>query len=207
MAWNVSGSIRAAGVADAAAIAAVHVEAWRETYMGIVPVQVLAGLSVDHRTEIWRRILTNPTAFSSSAVFVAERDGTVVGFGCCGMQRAESLNAQGYDGEISSIYVLRAFQRCGLGVALMSVMGGELQRRQLQAASLWVLRENESARRFYEKLGGDTIGNKKDIRGDGIIFVEVAYGWRDLGALAQRARNAVDREKPDGRSSRVWVAG
>src|SRR6516162_8896735 len=133
MAWNVGGSIRVAGVADAAGIAAVHVEAWRETYVGIVPVQVLASLSVDRRTEIWRRILTNPTAFNSSAVFVAERDGTVVGFGCCGMQRAESLNAQGYDGEISSIYVLRAFQRRGLGVALMSVMGRELQRRRRRA--------------------------------------------------------------------------
>jgi hypothetical protein len=132
MAWNVGGSIRVTGVADAAAIAAVHVEAWRETYVGIVPVQVLAGLSVDRRTEIWRRILTNPMAFSSSAVFVAERDRTVVGFGCCGMQRAESLSAQGYDGEISSICVLRAFQRCGR-VALMSVMGGELQRRGPQA--------------------------------------------------------------------------
>jgi ribosomal protein S18 acetylase RimI-like enzyme len=186
MAWNVSGPVRVAAVADATAIAAVHVEAWRETYVGIVPVQVLAGLSVDRRTEIWRRILTNPTAFSSSAVFVAERDGTVVGFGCCGMQRAESLSAEGR--EISSIYVLHAFQRGGLGVALMSAMGGELQRRRLQAASVWVLRENESARRFYEKLGGDIIGDKKDIREDGVVFVEVAYGWRDLGALAKRAR-------------------
>ena len=124
MASNVGGSIRVAGVADAAAIAAVHVEVWRETYVGIVPVQVLAGLSVDRRTEIWRRILTNPTAFSSSAVFVAEREKKVVGFGCCGMQRTEILNAQGYDGEISSIYVLRAFQRCGLGVALLGVVGG-----------------------------------------------------------------------------------
>ena len=47
MAWDIGGSIRVAEVADAAAIAAVHVEAWRETYVGIVPVQVLAGLSVD----------------------------------------------------------------------------------------------------------------------------------------------------------------
>jgi ribosomal protein S18 acetylase RimI-like enzyme len=185
---KIGGSIRVAGVADAAAIAAVHVEAWRETYVSIVPVQVLAGLSVDRRMEIWRRILTNPTAFSSSAVFVAEREGTVVGFGCCGMQRDESLNSQGYDGEISSIYVLRAFQRCGLGVAPMSATGGELQRRRLQAASLWVLQQNESARRFYEKLGGDIVGDKTDIREDGVVFVEVAYGWRDLGALVQRVR-------------------
>jgi hypothetical protein len=51
MAWNVGRSIRVAGVADVAAIAAVHVEAWRETYVGIVPVQMLAGLSVNRRTE------------------------------------------------------------------------------------------------------------------------------------------------------------
>jgi hypothetical protein len=56
-------------------------------------------------------------------------------------------------------------------------MGGQLQRRRLQAASLWVLRENESARRFYEKLGGDITGDKKDIREDGVVFVEVAYGF------------------------------
>jgi hypothetical protein len=81
MASKISGSIRVGGVADAVAIAAVHV-AWRETYVGIVPLQVLAGLSVDRRTDVWRRLLTDPTAFSSSAVFVAESERTVVGFGC-----------------------------------------------------------------------------------------------------------------------------
>jgi hypothetical protein len=80
--------------------------------------------------------------------------------------------------------------------------GGELQRRRLRAASLWVLRENERARRFYEKLGGDTVGDQQDIREDGVVFVEVPYGWGDLGALAQRA-NAVDGDKKDDRSSRV----
>jgi len=72
-------------------------------------------------------------------------------------------------------------------MALMRAMGQELQRRQLRAASLWVLRENQNACRFYEKLGGDIVGDKKDIREDGVVFVEVAYGWRDLGALVQRA--------------------
>jgi ribosomal protein S18 acetylase RimI-like enzyme len=187
MTSRISGSIRIARPADAPAIATVHVDAWRETYAGLVPAHVLSSLSVDRRTEAWSRIVSNAEAFSSSAVFVAERDGVVVGFGSCGLQRAENLNAQGYDGEISSIYLLRSFQRCGLGLALMSVMGQELQRRQLHAASLWVLRENQKACRFYEKLGGDIVGDKKDIREDGVTFVEVAYGWRDLGALVQRA--------------------
>jgi hypothetical protein len=38
-----------------------------------------------------------------------------------------------------------------------------------------------------EKLGGDIVADKTDIREDGVVFVELAYGWRDLDALAQRA--------------------
>jgi ribosomal protein S18 acetylase RimI-like enzyme len=184
---SIGGSIRVAREADAPAIAAVHVDAWRETYAGVVPDHVLSGLSVNRRTEVWTRIISNPEAFNSSTVFVAEREGVVAGFGCCGLQRTENLNAQGYDGEISSIYLLRSFQRCGLGLALMSAMGQELRRRQLQAASLWVLRDNQKACRFYERLGGDIVGDKKDIHEEGVVFVEVAYGWRDLGALVQTA--------------------
>jgi len=183
--------IRAAMGADAPAIAAVHVEAWRETYASLLPAHVLSSLSVDRRTEVWGRIISNPEAFESSAVLVAERDGAVVGFGCCGLQRAESLNARGYDGEISSIYLLRSFQGVGLGLRLMSAMGEELRRRRLKAASLWVLRANQKACRFYEKLGGDIIAEKTDVREDGVAFVEAAYGWRDLDALAQRARQIV----------------
>jgi len=121
-------------------------------------------------------------------VFVAERRGVVAGFGSCGLQRAENLNAQGYDGEISSIYVLRSFRGVGLGLGLMSAMGEELRLRRLRAASLWVLRVNQKACRFYEKLGGDIIAEKTEIREDGTVFVEAAYGWRDLGALFRWGR-------------------
>ena len=67
------GSIRTAAVADASAIGSVHVEAWRETYAGIVPDHVLGGLSVDKRAAMWRRLLCDPEAFNASAALVAER--------------------------------------------------------------------------------------------------------------------------------------
>jgi ribosomal protein S18 acetylase RimI-like enzyme len=183
----ISDAIRVAAVADASAIAAVHVQAWRETYDGLVPARVLSGLSVDRRTEIWRRVFSDPEAFNSSAVLVAEREGAIVGFGCCGLQRAADLSVRGYDGEISAIYVLRAFQHRGIGRALMSAMAQALQHRQLQSLSLWVLRENQEARRFYEELGGEVVADKKDSLEGGFAVVEVAYGWRDLGTLIRRA--------------------
>jgi ribosomal protein S18 acetylase RimI-like enzyme len=134
---------------------------------------------------MWGHILRDPAALNASAAFVAERGGTIVGFGCCGAQRDETLSARGYGGEISAIYILRSSQRRGFGLALMGEMAQELRRRQLEAASLWVLRENASARRFYEGLGGEVVGEKEDTR-DQCIFVEVAYGWRNLAELAER---------------------
>lgn len=50
------------------------------------------------------------------------------------------------------------------------------------AASLWVLRENSPARIFYEALGGEVIGEKRDEQPNATL-VEVAYGWRDLSRL------------------------
>src|SRR5690349_25060515 len=103
MTSSISDSIRVAMAVDAPAIAAVHVGAWRETYTGLVPAHVLSGLSVDRRTEIWGRIISEPEAFNSSTVFVAEREGAVVAFGCCGLQRAENPKVQGHGGETSVI--------------------------------------------------------------------------------------------------------
>jgi ribosomal protein S18 acetylase RimI-like enzyme len=186
MARVTGGSVRPAETADALAIAAVRVKASLETYTGIIPDRVLAAFTVARRTATWHRVLSDPATYYSSAVFVTERDGTIVGFGCCGMPRTEMLQAEGYDGEISSIYVLGSSQRRGLGSALMRTMGREMRRRQRQGASLWVLRENTGACRFYEAIGGEIVGEKEDIN-ENRVLVEVAYGWRSLVQLAEEA--------------------
>lgn len=54
-------TIRAATVADALGIAEVHVRTWQDTYVGHMPPEFLAGLSVVRREEMWRGVL-GPTA-------------------------------------------------------------------------------------------------------------------------------------------------
>jgi len=174
--------IRRAVAADAGAIAGVHVASWRETYVGIVPDATLAALSVPSRAAMWSRILGEPAAFAAAAAFVAEQDGTIVGFGSCGLQRTESLRTKGYEGEFHALYVLRSHQGRGLGQAMMQAMFRDLGGRRITAASLWVLRRNRDARQFYERIGGTVIGEKEDVRGADVL-IEVAYGWRDLSAL------------------------
>jgi GNAT superfamily N-acetyltransferase len=169
---------------DAAAIGALHVASWRETYAGLLPDAMLAALSVEARTAMWRQILADPGAFGDAAVFVAEEAGSLVGFGSCGRQRDAALAEAGYGGEIGAVYVLRAHQQRGAGRALMGALARALAEQGHAGASLWVLRENMPARLFYEELGGALIGQRHEEQ-PGASFVELAYGWRDLSALAR----------------------
>jgi ribosomal protein S18 acetylase RimI-like enzyme len=52
----------------------------------------------------------------------------------------------------------------------------------LNAAALWVSRDNLRARRFYERYGGKVVAEREDVR-DGTVLVELAYGWRDFREL------------------------
>jgi ribosomal protein S18 acetylase RimI-like enzyme len=180
------GGIRRAIPSDATAIAAIHVTAWREAYAGLLPQRLLRSLSVAEATEKWRGTLTPTDATSRPAVFVAVRpDRTLAGFGSCGRQRAATLIADGFKGEIEAIYLLEADQGRGLGRRLMVEMARALMDRGLDSAGLWVLRDNQRSRRFYEMLGGRLLGERLEMRG-GVAFHEVAYGWPDLSILARR---------------------
>jgi ribosomal protein S18 acetylase RimI-like enzyme len=173
-------TIREAGPADAAAIAAVHVAAWREAYAGLLPARLLRSLSVEEAVLKWRPILGG----LRPAVFVAVRpDQDLAGFGSCGPQRAAALIADGFAGEVEAIYLLAADQGRGVGRRLMAAMAQALLAQGQDSAALWVLRDNQRSRGFYEALGGERVGARVEMRGK-VAFHEVAYGWRDLRVLA-----------------------
>lgn len=175
-------TLRNAEPADAGELGALHVACWLETYTGIVPNEVIAGMSAEARTKMWARILGDPTALGVTNVLLAEDDGRVIGFGSCGVQRDGSLKEAGFGAEISAIYILRSHQRAGLGRTIMWRMADSMRTSGYDAATLWVLRENLAARGFYEWLGGEVVSEREEPRA-GATLVEVAYGWRELERL------------------------
>ena len=177
--------IRLATPADAPALGKMHIASWHETYTGLLPEKMLSVLSVESRAAAWSKILLEPTSTHSTMVFLAEHQETIIGFGSCGAQRTDTLKAKGYDGEISAIYVLREFQKRKIGTHLFRAMSSFLLRRGFKAAALWVLRENVRARRFYEHYGGKMIAEREDVR-DGMVLIELAYGWPELKELNRR---------------------
>jgi GNAT superfamily N-acetyltransferase len=78
-------------------------------------------------------------------------------------------------GEISSIYAAPERWGTGLGRALMAEAEAQLRRLGFTTATLWVLRDNQRARRFYERAGWLPDGTEKADQVGGAPVVEVRY--------------------------------
>lgn len=174
--------VRVATPDDAHGLARMHVASWHETYTAILPDKTLSALSVEARAAAWAKIMRDPPTAGSTVIYIAEREGTIIGFGSCGAQRSENLKDKGFDGEVSAIYVLREFQKRKIGTHLFRAMCSDLISRGFNAAALWVMSDNSRARRFYERYAGLVIAEREDVR-DGTVLVELAYGWPDLKEL------------------------
>ncbi|HEY4998358.1 MAG TPA: hypothetical protein VII36_04410, partial [Usitatibacter sp.] len=95
--------VRAAGPADAEAIARVQQETWRTAYAGILPLDVIASHTGNSDARAWGRRLAR--AMPEGATWIAERAGKVIGFASCGPARAP---IEGLDGEIYALYVMQS---------------------------------------------------------------------------------------------------
>ena len=179
---------REAGIADAEAIGALHVAAWRESYATLLPATLLDGLSAGASAAQWRAALADPEGFGRTTILVAESGGRIIGFGACCDQRDPALAEQGFGGEFGAIYVLRNHQRGGVGSALMRLMARSLLDRGRSAASLWVLRDNGPARAFYERLGAAPVAEREAVL-SGAVLRESGYGWRDLTCFTDPGRS------------------
>jgi hypothetical protein len=54
-----------------------------------------------------------------------ELENRIAGLGACGAQRTETPKERAYDGEISAIYVLKAFQRHAIGTRLLFALASD----------------------------------------------------------------------------------
>jgi GNAT superfamily N-acetyltransferase len=167
--------IRQADPGDAAAIAAIEVEAWRATYPGMLPDGALIRMSTLRKTRQWACELRN----GPDGVWVWQDEGAgVLGFGHCGRQRIPSLPFQG---EITMLYVLPDAQGQGIGRRLLSTMLADLRRRGMGSALVWVLAANP-ARFFYARLGGRLV-LRRMIEVDGTPVEAMGYGWAGFAGL------------------------
>ena len=169
--------IREANAGDAASIARVLVDTWRTTYAGIVPQGYLNALSYEERTSVWQARLSDSSKMRPGCfVIVAENDKSdVIGF-------AGGGPSQGYDlpftGELDFIYLLKSYQRRGIGRQLSATVALNLKQQGHKSMVLWVFSANP-CRAFYETLAGRVVA-ERIVNKCGGNLAQTAYGWENL---------------------------
>jgi len=127
--------IRSATAGDTAAIEAVVRESWLEANKNIIPADSQRALTNS-------RNLAGFVAGEWHSIRVAEMDGAIVG--------AVGVNPAGV---IWMLYVLPAYQGCGVGSALYDAAIGTIKTAGRRKAVLEVLAANENAIAFYRARG------------------------------------------------------
>ena len=133
-------TVRAALLDDAAGIARVHIQAWRESYAHLLPAASLAGLEQGPREDRWRKII----AAAASDVWVACRGTDIVGWASAGAGRDDDSPRPR---ELDGIYVLASEYGSGAGQLLLDAAVGS------GGAYLWIAEENPRAFAFYRRNG------------------------------------------------------
>lgn len=137
--------VRAARAADAAAMAYVHVESWRETYRGLMADDVLDDPdAVRERERFWYAALTDQR-YAENRAAVAEHGGQVVGIAMAGPDADPDAD---WDERLHLIYVLAAYHGSGAGARLLTAVLDPGA-----SACLWVVDPNPRAQAFYRKHG------------------------------------------------------
>ena len=148
-------TIRFANPTDAEQIARCHIASWQKSYRGLFTDEVLATLSVPERTQRWFGILN-----ANVKVLVLEDNNRILGFVSLCASRDTDTDPKKC-GEIHAIYLHPDAWYQGLGKNLCQQALAELLAMGFSEVMLWVLKENEQARKFYQRMGFTETGHTK----------------------------------------------
>jgi ribosomal protein S18 acetylase RimI-like enzyme len=166
-----------AGPADAEDVARVHVRSWRETYKGLLPDAYLARMSEPDFARRFRKSLTFPRAHEATLIVLGPQG--IVAYAQAGPSRRRREG----EAEIATIYVLRHAQRQGVGRRLLAASARAMAAQGAKSLLISVLKDNLPARAFYERLGGVAEEPRREPGPGGVLLMEVAYRWPDIGDL------------------------
>jgi GNAT superfamily N-acetyltransferase len=145
-------SVRPAVLSDATALARVTVASWRAAYQGLLPEEVLSGLSEPDLSRRWAAHIDVPRPTGATLIVIEEAE-RIVGYASVGPSRDQDSILAGATGEIYGFYLHPDAWGRGFGGLLMDAALASLRARGEHYATLNVVEGNERATAFYEHLG------------------------------------------------------
>jgi ribosomal protein S18 acetylase RimI-like enzyme len=161
---------------EAEAIAALHVQCWREAYSDILPLELLNSFSNQTRLPLWLAVIPNAERF----VHAAYDDEKVVGFIISGDSDKKLIENQ--DGHLWGLYIAAEHSRLGIGRKLIASAAVDWLAKGGTSMTVGVLAENIRARSFYEALGAKLV-KLGTYEWDGYPLPDTLYIFENLPAL------------------------
>ena len=160
-------TIRDATLADAAALAQLHVRAFGQTH-GRGPDAAL-------RERQWRAKLSDPGKLLF-CVLLQNGRGELIGFA----SGEPNSDGSAYAGVLDKIYLLREYHRRGLGRLLLCTAAERFRSHEINSMLLFGDAQSPT-NPFYEAMGGVRLYTSSGEFHGG-------YGWPDLGSVVERCR-------------------
>jgi ribosomal protein S18 acetylase RimI-like enzyme len=160
--------IRRAELADAAAISAIHLAAWKGAYTGIIPHRALSTMLERRGADWWTRAITR-----STQILIADVGGVVAGYATLGINRARQLQQKG---EVYELYIQPEYQGFGLGTRLLGAARRSLIDQGLKGMVIWALEDNDLAVSFYQGAGGQDVAEGVECF-EGKTLKKIAFVW------------------------------
>lgn len=176
------GRIRQAVPADAAEMSRIHAASWKKAFLGMVPQDYLDRLPENHWQAVFPKNLEDGS-LSAKLIYEGDFPIGVITYGSArtelpvGGVPGEVFADYAAFGEVMSLYLLPEYYGRGYGRELLEVAREELL-QTYEGVYLWVLRENEQARRFYEKLGFAPTEETCLCQIDGKTLTDIRYVYR-----------------------------
>jgi ribosomal protein S18 acetylase RimI-like enzyme len=178
---NADVSVRVAWADDAEAVAHVQVKAWRHSYAGLLPSDVLDSLDPEQFTATWSASLTKPKDARNRVLVALERN-TVRGFAITSPSDDPDSDPVA-DGEVSELTVDPEHTRQGHGSRLLQACVDTLRADRFRRGVTWLNSTDDARRELLTTAGWapDGAHRELDLRGDGEVLVKQVRLHTDLG--------------------------
>jgi GNAT superfamily N-acetyltransferase len=144
----------------------LHAITWAETYNAKTP-------NIQLRQYQWQKAFTEENDGSWFCILVINKINELVGFAKGKIQK--NNNTEEKEGELNKIYLLKKYQRIGLGTKLFDHVVKRFIGMGVNSLVLFGIPQNPSCA-FHEAMGGERLISDKGIFDGGYI-------WRDLKSL------------------------
>lgn len=167
-------SVRVAWAEDAAAIAALQLRAWPETYAGVLPPEAFptGPEAVEQAAAAWHGSLSRPKDARHRALVALEHN-RVVGFAVTGPASDPDCDPIA-DAELAELTVEPAERSKGHGSRLLQAAADTMRADRFDRAVLWAIASDDVLRAFLTDAGWAPDGafRELDLDGDGTTTVK-----------------------------------